>query len=369
MTHSLPLVAAHEREHTFCSFCPKLCRVACPVSTAQASETTTPWGKMTTLHHLAKGQLPLDEDHAASLYACTGCQRCKSYCDHDTEVADALNAGRAEAVRARVAPAAAYAVIEAHQARQERAKSAAEAIFGDKLTRTDAPIVFFPGCTACVRRPEDALAGEEAVRKLTGLGTRVEAAGCCGLPLLEAGDRDGFLSAATRTLARLEGAQEVVFEDPGCLYALSVSAKRMGLHSDVRMTHLTQLADRHLARIEPIADLPDGPVRYHDPCKLGRGLGVYEEPRRVLRKVLGRQLSEFHHSGERAECSGGGGQLPRTDRPTSDAIAKERLRTHAREGGGLLVSACAGSAQRFEAQPDAPQVASFASLLVRAIRD
>lgn len=324
---------------------------------------------MTTLHHLAKGQLPLDEDHAASLYACTGCQRCKSYCDHDTEVADALNAGRAEAVRARVAPAAAYAVIEAHQARQERAKSAAEAIFGDKLTRTDAPIVFFPGCTACVRRPEDALAGEEAVRKLTGLGTRVEAAGCCGLPLLEAGDRDGFLSAATRTLARLEGAQEVVFEDPGCLYALSVSAKRMGLHSDVRMTHLTQLADRHLARIEPIADLPDGPVRYHDPCKLGRGLGVYEEPRRVLRKVLGRQLSEFHHSGERAECSGGGGQLPRTDRPTSDAIAKERLRTHAREGGGLLVSACAGSAQRFEAQPDAPQVASFASLLVRAIRD
>ena len=80
-------------------------------------------------------------------------------------------------------------------------------------------------------------------------------------------------------------------------------------------------------------------------------------------------MSEFHHAGEKSECSGGGGQLPRTDRATSDAIAQERLRTHEREGGGLLVSACAGSAQRFEQQPDAPQVASFASLLVRAIRD
>jgi Fe-S oxidoreductase len=369
MTHSLPLVAAHEREHTYCSFCPKLCRVACPVSTAQGSETTTPWGKMTNLHHMAKGQLPLNEANAATLYACTGCQRCKSYCDHDTAVGAALNAGRAEAVRARVAPPSAYAIIEAHQGRQERAAAAAERLFGDKLTRTNAPMVFFPGCTACAVRPDDALAGEEAVSRLSGLATRVEASGCCGLPLLDAGDRDGFLSAATRTLARFEGAQEVVFEDPGCLFALSVSAKRMGLVSDVRMSHLSQLADRHLARLEPIADLPSGPVRYHDPCKLGRGMGVYEEPRRVLRKAIGRQLSEFHHHGERAECSGGGGQLPRTDRETSDAIAQERLRTHEREGGGLLVSACSASARRFEQQPDAPQVASFASLLVRAIRD
>ncbi|MEZ4323854.1 MAG: (Fe-S)-binding protein [Polyangiales bacterium] len=369
MTHSLPLVAAHEREHTYCSFCPKLCRVACPVSTAQASETTTPWGKMTNLHHLAKRQLPLDEEHAASLYACTGCQRCKSYCDHDTEVSAALNAGRAEAVRARVAPPSAYAVIEAHQGRQERAARAAEGLFGDKLARSAAPVVFFPGCTACTVRPADALAGEEAVRRLSGRETRVSASGCCGLPLLDAGDRDGFLSAATRTLSHFEGAEEVVFEDPGCLHALSVSARRMGLETSVRMSHLSQFADRHLARLEPIEGLPEGPVRYHDPCKLGRGLGVYEEPRRVLRKALGRQVSEFHHHGERAECSGAGGQLPRTNEPTADAIARERLRTHEREGGGLLVSACAGSLRRFEKQTEAPEIASFASLLVRAIRD
>ncbi len=369
MTHHLPLSAVHEREHTYCSFCPKLCRLACPVSTAQAKETTTPWGKMIVLHHLDKGQLPFTAEYAATFYACTGCQRCKSYCDHDTEVAAALNSGRAEAVKAGVAPAAAYAVIEEHQARQEHAAAAAQAIFGDALTDTTAPTAFVPGCTTCVAHPEDARAGFEATKALTRRDVRVEGSECCGLPLLDAGDRDGFLTSATRFLKRLEGADEAVFQDPGCLHALAVAAKQLGASSDVRMVHLSQLADRHLARIEALPELADKTLRYHDPCKLGRGMGVYEEPRRVLRKILGKELAEFHHARDRAECSGGGGQLPRTDRETSDAIAQERLRTHEREGGGVLVTACSGSAKRFAAQPDAPELASFATLLAKAVRD
>ena len=365
MTARLPLVTPHEREHTYCSYCPKLCRVACPVSHAQGSETTTPWAKMTGLHHLDEGNLPLDAEHAAPLWACTGCQRCKSYCDHDNEVAMALNAGRAEALGAGVAPGAAQDVVQRQPEREARAAEAARKIFGDAMDRPVHGTVFAPGCSAGVLRPEDARAGHKATEALAKQDVRVSAGSCCGLPLLEAGDREGFLVAARRYLAALEGAREVVFQDPGCLHALSVVAKEYGLESDVRMIHLTELADRHLAKL-PTQER-EGALRYHDPCRLGRGLGVYDEPRRVLAKLTGRPVDEFYHQRERSECSGAGGQLPRTDRETSDAIAQERIRTHDREGGGAIVTACAGSAHRFASQPDSPEVISFARLLAEAL--
>ncbi|MCA9583240.1 MAG: (Fe-S)-binding protein, partial [Myxococcales bacterium] len=98
----LPLVKPHAREHTYCAFCPKLCRHTCPVSTAEGRETTTPWGKMTSLHHVDVGALPMHETYATTWFACTGCLRCKTRCAHGNEVASALGAGRAEAVKAGV---------------------------------------------------------------------------------------------------------------------------------------------------------------------------------------------------------------------------------------------------------------------------
>jgi Fe-S oxidoreductase len=91
----------------------------------------------------------------------------------------------------------------------------------------------------------------------------------------------------------------------------------------------------------------DGPVRYHDPCQLGRGLGVYDAPRAVLTRALGRAPDEFPARRERAACSGAGGLLPATMPATSDAITDARLAEHAAAGGGRIVTACASSLASF----------------------
>jgi Fe-S oxidoreductase len=384
----LPLVDAHpdlERAHTYCAFCPKLCRFACPVSTVQGSETTTPWAKMSAVHHAASGNLPLEPSLAASFWACTGCQRCRSFCNHDNEVAAALNAARAEAVRAGVAPKAAMDVIARHEARVAGARAAARALFDAKERGADsmrtggeaalgkgsasakrAATVFVPGCTACVRTPEAARNGADATRLLAGEPFRVEAEGCCGLPLLEAGDLHGFVRAASTLLARLADAREAVFQDPGCLHAITVEARRHGVTGGPPLLHLSELGARHLHRLARVPeDWWAWPVRYHDPCRLGRGLGIYDAPRSVLGVALGRPPAEFGERRDRAECSGAGGQLPRTAPETARAIARERAEAHARAGGGMVVTACAASAVAL--RRSSVEVRDFATVLAHSL--
>jgi Fe-S oxidoreductase len=87
----------------------------------------------------------------------------------------------------------------------------------------------------------------------------------------------------------------------------------------------------------------DAPVRWHDPCQLGRGLGVYEAPRSVLARVLGRVPDEFLDAREKALCAGAGGLLPSTMPAVADDIARTRLSELARVRGGRVVTGCASS--------------------------
>jgi Fe-S oxidoreductase len=366
MSSRLPLVDPHDKEHTYCTYCPKLCRHACPVSTVEGRETTTPWGKMASLHHVAEGNLDLDADVAQTWWACTGCIRCKSFCDHDNEVARALGAGRAEALRAGVAPEAARELTEMHAAREKRAAEDAEALFGEDMGRRT-PAVYAPGCTGCVATPDEARAGLAATRAFAGDDVGVAAKVCCGSPLLDAGDRDGFIRAAQRFLREVDGTHRVVFSDPGCLHALAVTLPALTgetFRDDTqKLLHLSEIVVGNLDRLQRV-DLGDDEIRYHDPCRLGRGMGIYEPPRRVLARILGRSPGELHQRREHAECSGAGGQLPRVFAASARAIAEERRADHELAGGGVIVSPCPASKRAFEKA--GVRTLGFAELVARS---
>lgn len=360
----LPLVDPHRRDTTYCAFCPKLSQFTCPVSTVQGRQTTTPWGKMTTLHHVAEGNLPFDASHASTFWACTGCFRCRSSCAHGVEVAEALNAGRAEAVRARVAPPEALAVRSRHPEREAKSRHEAERLFGKRLRRKSRH-AFVPGCTALTLAPRDAEAALAVTEALAGEPVSVFAEACCGLPLLEAGDPSGFRAAARRFLRGLADAEEVTFLDPGCLHALRVRAPKLGVESRPGLRHLTEYAVGHLDRFRTLPD--EAPMRWHDPCRLGRGLGVYEAPRALLNRILGAPPREFHQHRERAECSGAGGQLPRTDRETAQRIAAERRHDHTSHGGGTLVTGCPGAKHMLQRDDASFTAIELSQLLLRAL--
>lgn len=357
----LPLLEARRAALETCVYCPKLCRAACPVSGAEGSETVTPWGKMSLAYFAARGDIPVDQVHAASAWACTSCFGCREMCDHKNEVAPTLTDARAELFERGAAPDAAQRVADRWPEHQAELARAVEALAPADPSPTRIPAAVLLGCGYARREPEVARDALLATSALLGRPVRPLAV-CCGLPLLEAGDRRGFVANATNFAEAVADAPELVAVDPGCARTLLVDYPRLGV--PVRRPELfVDLAARALDRLARLPDL--GPLRYHDPCQLGRGLGRYDEPRAILQKLSGAPPHSFPRTREHGECSGGGGLLPSTRPETSRAIADARIAEHHASGGGLLVTACAQSLHRFRTRGEA--AVDLVSLVARAL--
>jgi len=336
MSESRHLSLLHQREKELetCGYCPKLCRAACPVSNAEPRDTLTPWGKMSLCWFAERGDVPADAAHASVAWACTGCHNCRENCDHNNPVADTLADARGDFFAAGVAPGAVLRSVERQRERDAELQAGLDAL--RELPGVDArsPRALLVGCAYVRNLPDEARDAVTAVARLAGDVRLVD--GCCGLPLLAAGDRNGFEAARGRLERSIAGAQELFVVDPGCAMTFR----------DKKPTLLVDLAVRHLGRLARLPALEGKKLRWHDPCQLGRGLGHYEEPRAVLGRLLGHAPEEFARRRGDAACSGAGGLLPVSMPDVSQAIAADRISEHEAQGGGSIVTACASSLER-----------------------
>jgi len=354
--HRLPMLAESKVALETCTFCPKLCRTVCPVSNAEPREALTPWGKMSSAYHLGRGDLgeasarellATETSFAKVAYACTGCGACKHACDHGNPVADTLFRARTAVTKAGLAPDAATRVLASFTARAEEATSRARRL--DPEPPGHAPkAALVVGCGYLRDHEDEARAALAATRALAGRDVRL-VGGCCGLPLLHAGDEERFEAHLGAFVERLAGYDEVFVVDAGCARTLRVEAPARGLGAG-KVELVVERAARELASLRPVPEARAlGPVRYHDPCSLSRGLGVVAAPRAVLTKLLGRPPEELREgrTKEDSMCSGAGGLLPATHPSIARDAARAVVQEHDRAGGGVLVTACASSLRSF----------------------
>jgi Fe-S oxidoreductase len=355
----LPMLEARRSELETCVYCPKLCRSACPVSTAESSETLTPWGKMSSAYFVARGDVTAEPSFAKTSLACTGCYACREMCDHKNDVAGTLLTTRSALAKAGLLPEAASRVARTFASHAERTRGAVRAVAEATRSRIDADVALLVGCGYLRRARREA---ESAAHAASGLLREPVALveECCGLPLAHAGDDEGFARQATRFDEAVSRYRRLLVVDAGC----AASLRHRAGGREARVELLVELAARELGRLEPFE--VHGPVRYHDPCQLGRGLGVFEAPRNVLARILGRAPDEFVASGSRSACSGGGGLLPVTMPETSEAIALARVREHEASGGGEIVTACASSLVALRRAGGAP-VSDVVSWVARSV--
>lgn len=322
----------------YCTFCPKMCRHACPVSTASGKETYIPQVKMDRLNQLRLGRQPWTTESTDPLWACTGCRHCTMYCDHANEPGLVLLTGRAEAVRRGVQHPALTNYSERFRAREQRLTTQLAGMFPDKLA-TEGDVGYFPGCDAIDKGSAD-IAAALAVFDRVGLEDvkLVDAAQSCGgYPLLAAGHRDLFRWHAGRVAASLRGFRKVAVNCSACLFAMRAQYPAEGVHL---RTEIVSLADLLAPAAQNLAcPVTRRSVYYHDPCHHARYNNVIEQPRRALSQLA--ELREFSWSKSDAECCGGGGLLPKTMPIVADQMAKRRLAEVQSTGGGMVVTSCA----------------------------
>jgi Fe-S oxidoreductase len=361
----LPQLAPRKATLERCVFCPKLCRSACPVSNAQPRETITPWGKMSMAYFVANGSVPLELPFAEPAWACTGCFGCREHCDHKNDVTGTLLSARSALVSAGQAPAPALRAIERFGERTAPLAEIARHPRVQPRVDPNARVAVLVGCEHA-RRSETVAAS--AILAVAGLVEAPVAIAdvCCGAPLLYAGDRERFVEQGRRFARAIEGRERVVVADAGCAATLAVHLPDAGVRMPAVVEHLSELAARELRKLRPARGaLVDGDVRWHDPCQLARGMGVYEPPRQVLSRILGRAPDEFERKREDARCAGAGGLLPLTMPDVSREIARERVADHERSGGGTVVTACASSARALERA--GARVVDLATLVLDAL--
>jgi Fe-S oxidoreductase len=166
---------------------------------------------------------------------------------------------------------------------------------------------------------------------------------CCGHDALWQGDRDTFerLRAANVESIRASGVKTIVTECAECYRTL---ARDYGLEG-VSVLHISQFL--RAGRLDLRAQTPpadaDGQARklkvaYHDPCRLGRHMGVYEPPRELIRAAPGVELVELEESRERAQCCGVAAFM-NCDQ-ASKGLRVRRLEQVKRAGADVLVTTC-----------------------------
>ena len=90
----------------------------------------------------------------------------------------------------------------------------------------------------------------------------------------------------------------------------------------------------------------DVTVTYHDPCRLGRQMNIYDEPRDLVKAVDGVDLVEMEHTGEDALCCGVSSMMSCNE--NSRALRLERFDEVKATGAEIMLTSCPKCVSHFE---------------------
>ncbi|MBG18170.1 MAG: hypothetical protein CMB77_07460 [Euryarchaeota archaeon] len=92
---------------------------------------------------------------------------------------------------------------------------------------------------------------------------------------------------------------------------------------------------------------PEGTtVTYHDPCRMGRQMGIYDEPRELIGKVENVELVEMEHSGEDALCCGVSSMMACNE--NSRLLRVTRFDEAKATGAEVMLTSCPKCVSHFE---------------------
>ena len=346
-----------QQELTACLQC-GYCIGVCEAHEQTPWESVTPRGKIYYLNQLSSAggvdkilgrEVSLSPYFVDAMYKCTGCGNCEAVCHANIKLVEFWETVRKWMVDEGVGPMSAHKgmakkVGEVHNPYGEPPSKRGDWWPAD-VERAKVPdVIFFAGCTGAYRQQ---ILPQVGVRVLARAGVKINMLGteewCCSSPLLRTGTHKYSLECAEKVVEGADGmgAKDMVMTCSGCYKTISTDFGKFYAKTGQNVYHFSQYAEKLIAeRKLPLNNEFKAKVTYHDPCHMGRHMGVFDTPRNVLKKIKGIELVEMERSRENSRCCGAGGGYKSQYNDMAVNIAAERIRDAEETGAEILVTCC-----------------------------
>lgn len=185
---------------------------------------------------------------------------------------------------------------------------------------------------------------------------------CCGRPLMLAGKTDAAYEtiSANRKMILGSGCRTLVLSCPICYKIFKDEYALDG----IEVLHYTQFIKRLVDEGKLKLTAGDERIVYHDPCELGRGCGVYKEPREVLAQAG--TLVKATKEGDESICCGGSLGSLTLDTRDRAKITESSVGNLLVNNPQTIVTACPLCLKTFsESVPETVKVQDFAETVSR----
>lgn len=322
------------------------CRAGCPIFSQLGTESANARGRSLLAFSLLTRDLKLSKEVADKFLLCTMCRNCTQSCPCNIRIDEIVQSCRKMFLKNGI-------IAEPHKMILNNLEKVENPFGEPKEKRTDtypvsfqekekANVLLFLGC---VTSYQDTSIVPSIMKILNKAGVNYTTFGndesCCGYVAHLIGS-DDFKTCMNKNIEKFLKLKIKTIVTPcaGCyktfkeLYPKSSDFDLEVYHA---VEYIEKLIKHKKLKFENKKELK---IIYHDPCDLGRHMGIYEEPREILKKIPNIELLEFEKNRENAKCCGGGGAMKGYAPNLSADIAYEKVLEASDMGAKIIVSGC-----------------------------
>lgn len=324
-------------------------------------DTVCPWNRVTTFsirRIVRQATFGLPEIEGEDIWRCTTCGNCPQRCPRGVKQIEVGVSIRKIAAEYGVVPDSIHSVsaslgAEGNPLGEKRENRADWAQGLDVKTFTEGmEVLYFPGCYLSYdSRLKKVAAATVNILNKTGVDFGILGAreNCCGESIRKAGDEDLFKRLAKENIKTFidAGVKTILVSSPHCYHTFKNEYSQFMVNFEV--VHITEFLFKLIneGRLK-LSKQFEKKVTYHDPCYLGRHNGIFDQPRQVLKRALGCDVTELADTRESSLCCGGGGGGIWMDRKKGERFSDLRLQQAVDVGAQILATACPYCIVNFE---------------------
>jgi Fe-S oxidoreductase len=327
-------------------------------------DTVCPWNRVRNFSMrkiVREATFGLTEIESDDIWRCTTCGRCPQRCPRDVKQIESGVALRRIATEYGVFPTSAKPIRtvsaslidEGNPLNEERKNRANWAEGLSVKTFTEGmEILYFPGCYLSYdpRLKKVARATANILNRAgVDFGILGSKENCCGESIRKTGDEELFKRLAKENIKTFidNGVKKILVSSPHCYHTFKNEYPEFMVNFEV--VHISQYLFTLIneGRLE-LTKKYEKKVTYHDPCYLGRHNGIFDEPREILKKVVGLELNEMPDTRVDSLCCGGGGGRIWMETPKGERFSDLRVEQAIGVGAEALVTSCPYCFANFE---------------------